>query len=827
MHLFWRFTLRRLARKRLYTTLNILGLTLGFTCCLLMYLYISEEVSYDTFHPQGDRTYRVSQSNIWVDSPIPFAATGPGVRFALQEIPEVEHVVRVHTPGEAWVQPVNDLENRKAFKEPKVLAADSNFFEVFGFTLITGNPHKILDAPYSTILTQQMAQKYFGQENPIGKILRIDFGRGFREYLVKGVLAPTPHPSHIQFDVLVSMTSFPAVKDRSWSWVWTTFVTYVTLQEGIQPESLQEKLRALPPKYALKTLEWVMGYDSYEAFKASGKSWDLYLDPISDIYLHSKGSSNRVGPIGDIRYVYAFAAIAALILLLSCINYINLTTAQALDSIQEVGVQKTLGASSSHLVLQALYESVFISGIAFLLGILVSDLLLVPFNGLTGKNLSLVDFWNPLFIGGAFLFALMLGLVAGGYPGWHLAHLASGNLIKKSFTGGKKSSFIRNSLVTFQFVISISLIICTAFVYKQIHHLSAKDIGFAKEQVVVIPNGEVLGEKLELFAERINNFPGVQHAGLSDATPPAVFNSDYFTPLESSQADLPIAYIHVDEFYVPALGLSLLAGRNFSRTYGTDSTKFLLNETAARQMGWEVDPQKGWEAYLGKQIQYPGDDAHTYTCVGILKDFHFWSLHNPIEPLMLLYQGSGIFSPSQRFLSVQLAGIQADNFQHTLDQIQGTWEEMAPEIPFTTTFMDATFEQAFMAEQRLSKVLGIFSLVAICIACLGLLGLSAYAVEKRTKEIGIRKILGASTRNIVQLIGKTYIPLIALAFLLASPLGYVLMSWWLESYPYRTPLSWSIFIFAGLVALLIAALTVSLYSLRAARQSPIVALRDE
>ncbi len=825
-HIF-KLTLRKLTRKRFYVFLNILGLSIGFACCLLIYLFIQEELRYDSFHKELDQLYRVNQTNIWVDDGIPFGSTGPGVAYSFQEIPEVEQIIRLHTPGEAWVSFRKTNGEGSVFQESLIVAADSNFFDFFSFPLLKGEQSNILDEPNSVLLSPQTAERYFGEENPIGKTLHVDFGYTEKDVLVRGVVDNLSNQTHIQFDMLLSMNTFPTVKERSWSWIWTTFITYIKLNPGISPESLQEKINGLPRKYAVQTLKWTMGVDSFDDFEAQGKVWELFLQPVKDIHLRSGAISNRLGAISDIRYIYAFSATALLILLLSCINYMNLATARSIEQTREVGVQKILGVPKGHLFSQFVLESLLISLFSLILGIGLADLLLIPFNELAQKSLSFSIWENWQEILGFFFLSIVVGVITGSFPARYLSKTEPVASLKGKLLPTGKSPMLQNGLVTFQFLISICLMICTSLVYKQLRYASEMELGFKREGLLVVYDAEKAGSQLDVLIDQYEQISAIQHVGFSDASPPLVFNSDYFEPLNSSAPELPLAYIHADESYLPALGIDLLAGRNFSEEFGTENQNVIINETAAMAMGWLDSSRTNWEEIIGKQISYSSGQRNTYTVIGVVQDFNFWSLQSTIEPLALFYQGSGIFTHSHRFLSLRLSPQRSEDLPLTLSKVEGLWNRLETGVPFRYSFLDEDFDRTFLQEGQLGKVLGIFSSLALFIACLGLFGLSAFSMEQRSKEIGIRKILGASFGNILQLLGKKYVPIVGIAFLFAAPLAYIVMSRWLQDYAYRTPLGWEVFLISGLVALAIAWLTISYFAVKVAMTLPIHSLRDE
>lgn len=827
----WKIAFRHILRQKFYAILNLLGLAVGLGCCLLMMLYLVDEFSYDRFHEKADRIYRIDQTNIWVDNGAPFGSTGPAVMHALKaEIPELEAVTRIHTPGSVWLSQQDEKGDKRTFDEENILAADSNVFDIFSFDMLAGNPKTALRDPQSLVLTETAAKRYFGHTDVLGKQLLIRQNNEETNFTINGLVADIPHASHIQFDVLLSMTSFPRVKrQEGWTWIWTTFVTYALFEEGADMAKVKTKLDEIPPKYTETTLENIMNI-TYDDFLKQGKVWELFLMPLQDIRLYSGDTSNRLGPTGDIKQLTILGIVALLILILSCINFMNLATARASRRAREIGVKKVLGAHKSALIQQFLVESMLFSLLATVLGLALAELTIQPFNTLAAKELAIDPFLHPWLIPALFGLSLFMGLLAGSYPAFYLTAFKPVDVLKGSVQQGMKSKGMRNALVTFQFTISIGLIICTLFVYEQLQFTRDKDLGFEPDNLLVIQNIEQLEARQEVFKEEILKLSFVDKAANSDLSPPRIYSQDYFKALDGApDQEIPVSFMSVDADYLKTLGIELTAGRNFRKDQPAEAQRVIINEAAVRAMGWGIPQTEGYEAPLGKRVQYLGDNVEPFEVIGILKDFHFWSLHQEIEPLAIFVHEAPIWSQGQNYLSIRLdEGIEsASQLEDAIAEVNNIWTEMVPGTPFTYSFLDQDFFESFQEEQRLGRVMGIFTFLAIFIACLGLLGLTAFSVEQRRQEIGIRKVLGAHPMQIVAMLSRSVITWILLAFVIATPLTIWLVNGWLETFAYRISVGPVAFVLAGGITILVAMLTMSFHAWQATRINPVEALRDE
>ena len=791
---------RNLAKRKFYAGINILGLSIGLTSCLLIVLYIHHELSYDTMHTQADRIYRVGLKGKISDQKIGVTVTpAPLALTAVEELPEVENATRIlHLFG---VQTIRY--NETVIVEEKVFWADSTFFDVFSFKLLAGDPSTALTEPNTVVLTEDMAQKYFGKEPALGKTLLV--GDEKIPHEVTGVVENLPANVHFHFNMLRSMTSLEI--SRRNEWFSNNFITYLLLHEGASSESLEAKLPGLVAKYVGPEIQRYLGV-SLETLAQEGNQYGYFLQPLLDIHLHSD-LSLELEPNGDITYVYILGAIAFFIILLACINFMNLATARSANRAKEVGVRKTLGSLRSSLIWQFMTESVVLCLIATGSAVLAANLLLPSFGNIAGKEISSVLFIEPWFLLSLLGLMLIVGMLAGSYPAFYLSSFRPVEVLKGKLKVGTKSSSIRNTLVVFQFFISITLIICTLLVYQQLEYAQAKNLGLAKENVMVMYGTQHLTDRQQAtFKQALFNESQVVNASISNDIPPGSIARTIFERT-ATQEDASLYTYEVDYDYLPTMQIELLEGRNFSRSFSTDTAAILLNETAVTALGAEN--------LLNEEVVHTGS-GRTYLVVGIFKDFNFESLRNEIQPLALTLTTQG------SYLS---ARISSENVSATVNQIESLWEQYAPGQPFQYTFLDDNYDALFLAEQRLGKVFSIFTGLAIAVACLGLLGLATFMAEQRTKEIGIRKVMGASATNITLLLSKDFTKLVIIAFGIAIPVAYFVMQKWLEGFAYRTDISPWVFLLAGVGALLIAWLTVSWQSLKAALANPVDSLKNE
>ncbi|WP_370090423.1 ABC transporter permease [Ekhidna sp.] len=804
-------------RNKLFSLINILGLTVGFFSSILIYLYVQDELNYDTFHENGDQIYRINQTFIWgEDNPNLFSSTGPGVGYAIAEdIPDAKHVVRVHTPN---MMPVRFKvgEEERFFNDEYVLAVDSNFFEVFSYPLIKGDIHTALERPNTMVLTEEIAKKYFGNDDPIGKFIDLSGGPAKQTFEVTGVVNRSSFKSYIDFDMLISLNSIDRIKRSNWNWMWTMFETFILLEETSDPDQVQAKLNQLPRKHAVKTLE-VMGY-TYDEYIEAGKEWNLYLQPFTDIYLHSDGIYNRLSSVGDIKIVIALMGSAIFLVILSCINFINLSTAQFTSKAQDVALRKVLGGTKLSFIQRYFGESFVYCLLAAGVAIGTLSYAIPLINQSIGTSLSFASANQPMLILFILFMVVSVSVLSGIYPFVFFNSFQPISAMKGEMRSGIKGLKIRNGMLVTQYVLSFLLIISTITIYKQLDHFMNADLGFEKDNLLVIENAHWTGAAEE-FANELSKLEGVAGTALCDAVPLLISNGDQFVPDEPNAGSVPLNYALGDENYTDLLEVEFLVGRSFDPGFSDDVNGIILNETAAATIGWEVN-----ESILNKKIT---NWSGTYHVIGVTKDFNFWTLHAPIEPFAIFHSESNAQGerPLTRVMLKSRATV-AD-FEKLKVDIQSKWTEFAPGRPFEHTVLSDYFESSYQTEQRFGSVLSFFSLLTIIIASLGLFGIVVFSVEQKLKEIGVRKVLGASIASIVLLFSKSYVKLLLIAFCIAAPIGYYFMNIWLSDFEYRINMGIDIYLIA-LAGLLFISLSISVFqTAKASLLNPADVLKDE
>jgi putative ABC transport system permease protein len=825
--------IRNAISNKQFTILNILGLSIGITASLMIALYVQDEISYDSFHKDADQVYRINQPLIWGDWDTEFGSTGPNVAVALKEdIPEFTQVTRIHDSGENLVtyQPLNG--DPVSFKEAKVYAAEDNFFELFSFPILEGNPKTALTEPLSIIITQSTATKYFGEEDPIGKTLEVRQGENAGPFKVTAVVTDIPTNSHIQFDMMTSMSTYRHIKAREWTWIWTTFVTYVKVADGANLQSIQEKLNAIPPKWAAPAVERAFG-ESYASFVPEGKKWTLTMQPIREAYLYSPASGNRIGPSGNVAYLKIFGAVGILVLILSCINFMNLSTARSAGRAKEVGVRKVLGSGRKSIANQFIFESIMFATVGTTIALILCELFINAFNTIANKSLSLYqEMQNPVFIVTLIVFIIGLGFIAGSYPAFYLSSFKPINALKGKLGNGLKGKGIRNALVIFQFTVSIALIISTSFVRKQINYIANYDVGFEEENILQVHNLELIGNTaLESFQNRLAQNPAFTQVGYSDLVAPNIFNEDKYKAEGPENSPVSINRLIVDEDYLELLSPQFIVGRNFDDTRASDKYAIVLNESAAKLFGFGSKESYDKDSPIGKHVTFPTSETIKFEVIGVVEDFNYNSLRMGISSLMIAHKTNDeLYNIGTSYVSARINPNMINSSEKLNDLIAEVKSELyslKPGLPFQYSFMDQDFESSFRTEQQMIKVLNVFTVMALSIACLGLFGLAAFTSEQRTKELGVRKVLGASVKDIVVLFSGEFTKLVFISIILATPLAYYGVKLWLADFAYQTPITIAVFLFAGIGALLIAWGTISFQSLKSAYRNPIDALRDE
>lgn len=812
---------RNVRRQKLFSLINLLGLTVSIASTLLIYLYVHHEFSYDRFHRDGDRIYRVNQTFIWGENNNnQFASTGPGVAYSIQqELPEVELMTSIHTPGNFIVTYTTPTREVISFEEKRVLAADSNFFRMFSFPVLKGNPEALFDHANTLVLTRSTAQKYFGDEDPLGKLIQLGTSNGERQqtYEVTGVVEDTPDNSYIEFDILLSMKSFP-IEKFYWSWVWTQLETFVRLSPQANLELVESKLAKIPEKHAGETLRLAFN-TTWEEYTKSGKKWELFLQPLTSIHLPPTMVINRLNDSGNITVIYSFIGAAFFIVLLSCINFMNLSTAQFTRRIKETSVRKILGLGKSELGLGYFVEALAFCLVALAFALGLTQLLLPAFNLITGRALQLDLLQSPELMLGLTALILLMALVSGLYPAFFLSRFHPVEALKGKIKTGQTGKSFRNGLVVFQFSISIVLIICTAIVFQQLQFVADKDLGFNRENLLVLNHVEAISDG-ESMVQAALAIPGVANATLCTSVPPRIWGGDSFGVEEKSELRFPLNFLKADEHYVPTLQVKLVAGRNFSDENPGDYERVLVNEAMLHKIGWEVN-----EHVIGKKLTY---ENATFEIVGVMANFNYWSLENPIEPMAIFhFKTKNLYPEPSHYLALRMESQNKENWDVTLSQLNVLWKTQAGDAPFDYYFVDQAFAETFKSQQQFGTILTVMATLAILIAALGLLGMIVYSLEQRTKEIGIRKVSGASVVDILAMISKGYTRLIIIAFLVGAPFSYWLMNTWLQDFAYRiTPSIW-IFGLVGLGTLALAIVITSYHSVKAAMRNPVEVLKDE
>jgi putative ABC transport system permease protein len=806
---------RNLSKNKLYSFINIAGLAIGMACAILIFKWVQNELGYDRFIENSGSVYRLNWEYRWNGNEGIGPTTPPPLAAKLvEEVPEVAAAVRVYA-----VAPMVVRYGDKFFNEDRIFGADSNFFDIFNFKLLEGNPATALSSPNSVILTASEAKKYFGEESPVGKIITIGdkhweinklYDNVFR---VTGIIQDPPKNSHVQFALLTSMTSYPSVSFFNWSWIWMQVVTYAKVKDNSSIPAIEGKVKQIVAKYAPAAFQRV-GF-SYDDLIKNGGKWNFVFQPVGDIYLGSTQIGNPLGPIGNRSYCYAFSLIAVFILLIACINFMNLSTARSEKRAREVGVRKTLGSSRNSLFAQFVLESMVYSMLALPAALFLVEVLIGPFNNLTGKSLDLNLLDPPWQIPLLFLLTLIVGFVSGCYPGFYLSSFRPVQVLKGTARTRSGGRTFRNSLTVFQFAISIGLIVCTLLVQKQINFIKNADLGFDKDNVVVISNvNNPLGNQMEAFKEKLKTNSHVVDAAVSTGIPPNFGFGDYYKiPGRGNEQLMLVSYL-TDEDFLTTMGIQLEKGRGFQKDHPTDAGSVIMNETAVKQFGIN-DP-------IGKTINYPSKGD--YTIVGVMKDFNFMDLHSPILPFALFDSRSNSYQIASSLIIVRL---RSNDVVGDISMLESMWKSFTDKTPFECSFLDQNLAQQYTSERNLARTFLIFSFLAIFIACLGLLGLSAFVTEQRTKEIGIRKVLGASIPEIVALLSRESAKWVLIANVIAWPAAYYTMDRWLQNFAYKTSVGVWIFVISGGAALLIALLTVSFHAIKAATANPVESLRYE
>lgn len=798
--------IRTLKKNVGFTIINVLGLALGLATCMLIVFYVVDELNFDKYNTKAERIYRADMRIKFGGIDQMYACTPAPLGGAFQtDIPEVERSVRLLQRGGYNVKKGN-----QNIHENRFIFADSTLFDVFTLPMIAGDPDKALVEPKSVVITETTAIRYFNTTQVVGRTLTINDNS---LYNITGVIKDIPGQSHFNYDFILSMTT--TEESRENSWLTNNFNTYVLLKPGADVKQFKAKLPALMRKYAGPQLQSGLKV-TFEEFEAGGNKYDLSLTPLEDIHLKSNMVS-ELGRNGNIQYVYIFGAIAIFILLIACVNFMNLSTARSANRAREVGVRKVLGSQRRYLVAQFLSEAMIVTFIATVIALVAAYALLPAFNNIADKSIKLNAASLVWLVPALLAAVLVIGLLAGSYPAFFLSRFQPIDVLKGKLSAGFKGGRLRSSLVVFQFFVSIVLIIGTMVIYNQLKYIQNKDLGYNRDQVLVIQGLNDLNEKSKVFRDEIKQLSGVQGVTMTGFLPTGDYRNSTSIyqerDLDPNKAVLAQAWV-VDENYLSLLDIKLSKGRNFSQEMGTDSTAMIINETAAKQMG-VLDP-------LNKSMFVPMDNmAKTFKefhIIGVIKDFNFTSLRTNVSPVVLMY------GQEYGALSVKL---NTANITPLMSQIKDKWKSIQPGKDFQYSFMDDDFEALYRAERRMGAIFIIFTSLTIIIACLGLFGLAAYAAEQRTKEIGIRKVLGANLSTIVGILSKDFIKLVMIAIVIAVPVAWLAMQQWLKGFAYRQNIQWWVIALAAVLALVIAFLTISFQSIKAGLANPVTSLKNE
>ncbi|SFD81180.1 ABC transporter permease [Spirosoma endophyticum] len=796
---------RNLRKYKAFSFINITGVAVGLACFLLIALYVRDELSYDRYNTHADRIYRVTRTFLSSEGAASLRLAqlappfGPLIK---QNFPEAEQVVRTIDNGGLLKY------GEHSFNEDDIFFAEANLFKVFDFDLVSGNPDQALINPFSIMFSRPMAEKYFGDENPVGKTVR--FNNQF-DMTVTGVFEPLPAQSHFHPKFLASFSTFndPRVygaEGLRTNWSNNSFNTYVLLQPGCSDGSADPKrMEAAFPAFQNKHIPPEEGRNP--------STWSvLNLQPLTSIHLRSHTDS-EVEPTGDISYIYLFSAIGLFILLIACINYMNLATARSAGRAKEVGMRKVVGALRTQLIGQFLSESILLVTLSLGISILLVMLCLPALNQFTQKQLEFSQLLDPVFLIILVSITLLTGLVAGSYPAFFLTSFRPLGVLKGQIASTMRTGKLRQVLVITQFAIAIALMISTAVVYNQMKYIQEYRLGYSKDQVLLMPDFSDSARNYETLKEQFIQTGAVRDMGRSSRIPSSRLLDSWDASAAKGDSMAPVKInlrgLRVDYDFIPAYQIAMAAGRNFSRAYSTDTSMIVLNETAVRQLGWTP------EQAIGKAFRYGPVKGQV---IGVTKDFHFESLHQEMAALAMIMSTENF-----RWLSIPLKG----DVPTAIQRVETVWKRFFPEHPFDYQFLDTRFDRLYAREQTQQTLFSIFAGIAILISCLGLFGLSMFMAEQRTKEIGIRKVLGASEISLVTLFSKDFMKLVIVALIIASPVAWYAMHTWLNDFAYRTNIHWWVFLLAGGLTVLIALLTVSFQSVKAALMNPVKSLRSE
>jgi putative ABC transport system permease protein len=784
---YFKIAFRNFTKEKFYSLINVIGLSVGVAVALIIALFILHESSYDRFHKNADRIFRIASHLEISGDATDLNSSFPGLADALRnEVPVVEQAVRVYVLNGRIFK-----NEQKVFSEDKVLYADPQFFQVFDFKVMAGNPETALKDPYTVLLTPRLAKRYFNSENAfdvVGQSISINQ----ELYKVTGIIAEAPANSHMTYTAVASIESTPQGKGKDWDNL--NLSTYVMLRNQ---QNISSVTKAIPEVFA-------RNIENYDQFPATGIKIEPIVQALTDIHLYSN-LQGEFEPAGSVTNLYIFGSVAIVVLVLASVNFVNLVTARSSNRAKEVGVRKVLGSSVYNLMRQFIIESLMLVLLATLLALGLIELIRIPFTHISGVILPFDLLLTRQYVGWLLLFVLFLGVAAGSYPAFFLSSFRPVQVLKGKLRSGFRSGNLRNALVGVQFVISIVLITCMLIVQRQLDFMRSQKLGFDKENVIVVDNANRLNN-VSVFINSLKNIPSVKNAGLSTFRPIDDYDGMLVTTEDDKDNRKLVNFSRIDHEYLSVLKYEFAEGRNFSPEFPSDSAAVVINERAAQFLFGENA--------LGKKLI---NDIE-YTVIGIVKNFNFESLKNEIRPLVFYLH------PNQRFLHIR---IEPGNYSETIAAIEKAWKEQTSEIPFSYAFLNDTYDAVYKNELKLGFIFNIFTALALLIACLGLVGLAAYMAEQRKKEISVRKVFGASAATIVQLLSRDFIRIILVSLLVALPVAYYLMHQWLKGFAYKVNIPVYVLLAGGVVVLFIALLAVSYQSIRAALVNPVESLKEE
>lgn len=798
-----RSAFRNIARHKFISFINIFGLTIGLTCCLLILTYIVRELSYDKFNHNAPNIYRVSRSFNTADGIVNLhlgAVAPPFGPLLKNEFPDIKKVTRLFPNGDVVLR-----YKEKLFTETGSYFADENFFSFFDLKTVAGDSKTALSEPYTVMMTEDMARKYFGNEDPINKEIRLDNTANFK---VTGIFKPFPANSQMHPQMLLSFNTLNDDKvygrnQLATNWGNNSFFTYLLLPDNYNIDRISSQFPAFIDKYM-----------NFPGQPRQSKFTQLHIQRFLDIHLHSH-LDDEVEQNGDIKRVYIFSAIALFILLIACINYMNLSTARSTLRAKEIGIRKVIGAQQKEIITQFLSESVLVTYFSLVLALILTCALLPVINRFSELGLSIDSLYQPIVL--VSLLPLVIGLISGIYPAIFMSSFKPIKVLKGILKVGSGNISFRKVLVVVQFSISIILIVATTIVFQQLRYIQNKSLGFNKDHLITIGGG-IPADKFEAFRADLLRNPAIKDISRSSRIPSGRLLDDQGAVVFDGDKPLPvkadIKSINVDYGFIPTFGIKMAAGRNFSRDFATDSNNFVINASAVRVLGWKTP-----ENAIGRDMSYGGVRGKV---IGVVNDFHFESLHQNIVPLLM--EMPSFANNNYRRISIKVGGA---NINSTLATLQQTWKKFQPETPFRYSFIDERIQRLYESEQQQSHLFTIFSCLAIFIACLGLFGLSAFSISQRVKEIGVRKVLGASIPQIVTELSKDFLKLVIVAAVIALPIAWYTMNKWLLDFAFRVSIQWWVFAMAGVIALIIAFVTISYQSIKAAMANPVKSLRSE